>query len=594
MIELFKKNLFTMIMSELSFSACNVIDGMITSRCLGSEAMAAIGIDCPFVSIIAIFSGILGIGCQAGCSKLIGKGEKKQAGAIFSTAVVLSAAVSLIATLICWIFTNPIVASWGARDAGRLTDMSMEYLRAVSLGTAGMIMYNVFSPVLILEGKRNYIKIATTSMIVINITGDLANVFLFRGGVFGMGIATALSNLAALGILIYGSIDKDSFFKFSIKNLAFRSMPGLFYLGVPKAVRRGCNAIRPIFLNNLIMLAAGGAGITAYAVQGNLRALFGTVSAGIAGTMMLLSGVLFAEEDKSGIITTFKQALKYDLLLAVPLAFLFTAAAPFIVSMYITDSAETAALAVIAVRFYALAIPFVVFNEIYINYFQGAGRVPLASIVSMLSRIGVIVPCGILCYKLLGSTGVFACLFLSEMILSIIIVIFALCTGKSKNLLERLLIFPENFGNSVLDSYEVSLSNKDSVFEVPKQIYDYCIAKNIDSKRANLACLICEEIVTATVDNGFLDHKIKYIDMKLLHYKDDSIYIRVRNNCHLFDPKKLLEKNESSDEDRVNIISSLIIVNLADEYEYKNTFRLNNIQIKIGKNGIEGLQTDHL
>jgi len=64
------------IISELGFSVCLVIDGILSGQYLGDAALAAIELCAPFPSILAIFGGILSAGCQTMCSYYIGRGEK--------------------------------------------------------------------------------------------------------------------------------------------------------------------------------------------------------------------------------------------------------------------------------------------------------------------------------------------------------------------------------------------------------------------------------------------------------------------------------------------------------------------------------------
>ena len=59
---------------EFSQVGAGFIDGIIISRFLGAEAMAAEGIVHPVFSILGIISGLLAVGMQVRCAQALGRG----------------------------------------------------------------------------------------------------------------------------------------------------------------------------------------------------------------------------------------------------------------------------------------------------------------------------------------------------------------------------------------------------------------------------------------------------------------------------------------------------------------------------------------
>ena len=577
---LFRSNLGTVLLSELSFAACTVIDGIIACRFLGSETMAAVGITSPFASLLAVFSGMLGIACQAGCSRKIGEGKPKEASDIFSTVLTLSLALTILLTGIFIGFAGLIVRSWGAiGGSAALAAPAAAYLRACALGIPGMILYYIFSPVLLLEGKRKYIKLSTVFLTLINILGDLLNIFVFGGGVIGLGLATASANLIALGVMLYGFFHAPGALRFSLRRFRLREIPRLLYLGLSKAIRRASNALRPIFLNRVISVLGGSLAISAYAVQSNLRSLLGVVSAGIAGTMLAISGVLYHERDAKGMRRIYGEALKSDLLIAVPAALVFAVLAPLVVRLYITDSPETAELALLAVRCYALALPFVTFNEIYINYFQSLGKVVAASVVSVLSRVGMIFPWGFLALWADSVHLAFCGLFLSEFCLSLGLVAVLLIFGKGETPTDRLLLLGRDFRGDIKNEFSVSLPSPGRTFEtVPYEMLQACRDFGVDESRANRVALLCEELLQIKREIGFGDKD--RLELKLMEKKDGTLELRCRDNCSSFDAEAWFDAHIRDEEVR-NSPSLRILLFLSSDYCYQSTFSLNNMILRV-------------
>lgn len=573
--DLFNKYFGTLILSELAFSVCTVIDGMLSGQYLGNDAIAAIGIASPFPSIIAIFSGVLSAGCQARVTYYMGRGEKDNANTVYSTVVLTSLVVSAVVTAVFVIFTKPIAIAFGA---GELLKETSEYLLASSLGTVGMIMYTVLCPIVQLEGKHNHVRVATYVLVFMNIGGDLLNMFVIDGGLFGIGLATAISNVASTLVLVHALRSSDDIsFRFSMKMLKFSILPELLYIGSPKAVRRGCNALRPVFMNRLVMAVAGAAGVSALSVQGNMRALSGTVGAGIAGTVLLISGVFYAENDINSIKQLFREANRKILLCIFPLTFILVVLAPWVVKIYMPEHTNATDMAITAVRCYSLALPFVAFNEMYINYFQATGRTKMSGVISAISRIGAIFVTASILAKLMGILGVWIAIFASEALLSAGIMGFALLFNKNESLEDRLLFIGHDKYEST-HYYDAVITSREDALGISESIYDFCKEHGTDERRSYLTSLFCEEHIFNLIGYGFEDGKPHYIDLRL-SLSEDEIRIRMRDNCRTFNPQKWYELNYTHD--AVSNIGIKIVLKMSTHFEYTTTFRMNNVIITI-------------
>lgn len=576
--KIFNSSLGTIILSELAFSVCSVIDGILSGQYLGDTALAAIGICAPFPSILAVFSGILSAGCQARCSYYMGRGEKDNANSVFSTVILVSMLFSALMTFVIVVFTVPAAEILGAagRDA-ELHDGTVDYLRACAIGTVGMIMDTILWPIVQLEGKHLHMRAAVIVLAGMNIIGDLLNMFVFGGGLFGVGLVTAISYICASSVLGAALLTKNVSFSFSFRLVKLSILPGLLYKGVPKAVRRGCSSLRVIFLIILTTMTAAESGVAALAVQLNLMDFLGGVGAGIAETMVMISGVVFAENDTESLRLLYKGSIIYILLLEIPITVLLIISAPLIVGLYMPEQSEAVNMAVSAVRCYSLALPFAAFNEMYINYFQGTGRSTVSSVVSFFSRIGTIIPTGIIFGVLLGIDGIWFSLFVSEALLSLGIVLAALIFGKNDNMLEKLLfIEKDKYGD--IRFYDTLISQKGEEIGLAERIGLFCKENGVDDRRSYLASLFCEELVTNITEYGFSEEKRHCIDLRV-SLNDGEIRIRIRDDCKPFDPQKWYELNHS--EDPAANIGIKIVMKMSRRFEYTTTFRMNNVIIVI-------------
>ena len=104
-----------MTMVELSHSVTAIIDGLMTSRILGSTEMAAYGLVAPYFTVATIISGMLMVSCQTKCRRCMGNGRMDEANRIFSLTCALALILSSALVLLGLAFSTPISAFLGAR-----------------------------------------------------------------------------------------------------------------------------------------------------------------------------------------------------------------------------------------------------------------------------------------------------------------------------------------------------------------------------------------------------------------------------------------------------------------------------------------------
>ena len=74
-----------MIFTMLTGVVANIIDGIVTSRCLGPEAYSAVSLLAPMVNIILLLASFISIGGHIVCSRKIGMGDQEKANVFWKT-----------------------------------------------------------------------------------------------------------------------------------------------------------------------------------------------------------------------------------------------------------------------------------------------------------------------------------------------------------------------------------------------------------------------------------------------------------------------------------------------------------------------------
>ena len=110
----------------------------------------------------------------------------------------------------------------GAKVGTALFDQTRDYIAGFSLGAPGSMGALVLVPFMQMAGQSGLLIVAVLTMTVTDIAFDLLNVLVFHGGMFGMGLASALSYYAAMIVSAFYFLSGKCVFRFSLKGITFR------------------------------------------------------------------------------------------------------------------------------------------------------------------------------------------------------------------------------------------------------------------------------------------------------------------------------------------------------------------------------------
>lgn len=576
--KLFYAYLRTSIVTSIAFAANSIVCGMLSSRFMGSTAIAAIGVGSPIFTIIAFAAGMIGMGCQTECAKHVGRGEKEEANIIYSTSVMAVIAAGAFVSLVCLLFSKQIVIGLGAdaSDAA-LVKSAEQYLTAVAMAAAPIMLADIFTPALLLEGRGRAVRILTLFLVAVNIAGVILNVFVLHGGVLGMGIASAAANYITIALTAIVRAKTGDYFRFSIRYCHPSRVAALLYHGAAKAVRRICNIIRPIILNRLVVSLAGVSGLAALSVQNNFGSLVQAIPVGISMTVFALSGVLYAEKSRTEIAEVFKTSLMSILLIAVPTAIILVIIAPVIANVYIDDSEEVEAMACSALRWYCAAIPFMTVNEIYTSYYQSIDKIKIASILSVFGRIGFIALFAFALSRIMGIQGVWVAAFVAEVVMTAVTLAYVLVRNRKGRLIERAMDLPEGFGSDPEDVFEAYVTDRSETLAVAEGVKKFLRNRGSLIIRSDAFSLFVLALLDSLVSRGFDDGRKHMIYVKVVRFEEGGATLRLRDNCRKFDAVEWYRLNrlEGLRDDAVKVT-----MRMASEVKYSSAFGSNDTFVK--------------
>ena len=559
-----------------------VIDGIVIGRFLGPECMAAYTLATPVTNLVTALSGLMTEGTQVLCAMNLGKGNVKRARNVFSVCMIATLAVS--AVLVCGVlfFTQDISSLLGAHgESANLQPLVGDYLIGLAFSFPATILLFEFNSLMRLDGDSMRVIVAVITMTVLDIAGDLLNALVIGGGMFGMGLATTISYLVALGIMLLHFRKKDIIFKFALKGMKLGDLKDILVSGCPSAVGNVATMARNFTLNQIMLatvfstLAVGALGVLTV-VQGFVSC----VLIGVGMTTGMIAGMILGEQDRSSAEKLVRVAMRTALVLGVGLAVIVFVFADGIASLFGgSDGAEMVDLAARGLRFYAFSVILYGVNNAFVNYTQGMRRTGLSAFYCFLQNFVFIAAAALALRGILDSDAVWVAFPIGEVLTTVAIIAFAAILKHGfPRAAKDFLFLKEPFGVPADEVLNITISDMEQVVPACEQASEFCRARGADDKTCVHVFLFIEELGCNVVEYGFVDGEGKVLEIRIVHLEDGWI-LRLRDNCRAFDPVKWIKLNES-DDPTVNMGIKLVC-GMAKEVTYVSTLDLNMITLRI-------------
>jgi len=255
---------FPLLISLTFTQLYSVVDSLIAGNMLGDVSLAAVSSSGNLIFLFVSFFFGLSLGCQALIGKFFGEKNETMLSKCIHTAVAIGLAASLLLTLFAELLSPVLLKLMGTPE--NVINESITYFRAYFIGSIGIVMFSMLNAILqaIGNSRRGLYYLIFSSMMNVGLD------FLFMGpckmGVFGAGLASAISQiLSAILAFIYLS-KKGTIYQISIKKIRFNSgvTNKMLKLGIPSGIQNSVIAVANVcvqsFINSFGEAAMAGCG----------------------------------------------------------------------------------------------------------------------------------------------------------------------------------------------------------------------------------------------------------------------------------------------------------------------------------------------
>lgn len=385
-------------------SLYTIVDGVLTSRLVGENALAAINIAYPAISVMLAVGIMLGTGGSAVVGHRMGAGDLEGARRTFGFLALAAVCAGGVFALVGGLWPAELARLLGASDL--LAADAAVYLRIQLLFAPMAMLQLLFESFFVTAGRPGLGLGLTVAAGVTNGVLDWLYMGPMKMGIAGAAIATVTGFCipATCGVLFF--LLRRRGLRFAKPELRWRLLGRACFNGSSEMVTNLSTAVTTFFFNAIMLELLGEAGVAAITIvlyaQFLLVALFLGFSMGVAPVFSFNHGA----ERYDRLRTCFCHCARFLLLAAVGIFTLAQLLAPVIVGVFSPAGSQVYTLALGGFRIFAPTFLFAGVNIFASALFTALGDGRRSALISFARTFGFLMAGLLLLPRVLAVTGV--------------------------------------------------------------------------------------------------------------------------------------------------------------------------------------------
>lgn len=583
---MFKRNFYKMAVAQIAASLivvlCLLIDSIMIGKFLGLRYMAAYGLANPVLLTFAGIGTMIATGAQVVCSQSIGSGNNRETDANYTTTIIMCIIVGLVGICVIGFFGGPISELLGADRADNpiLYTLTRDYLWGFIIGIPAFVAATVLVPFLQLAGKQTTLVFAVGMMIVSDIIFDLMNVFVFKGGMFGMGLASSMSYIVACVIGLSFFVSKKCMFKFRFSLVDIRHLRRILKAGSIAIINMASMVLLTLVFNRILLtLSMPEASLAAYSIIMTASNICYAFSSGFGSVALTLSGIYYHENDKNTLKYLLKLTLKSILIIDIIVAVIILICAPWVIDLFVKDGNERARiLAIYGLRLFVISLIPCGVTAALKNFYQGTMHIRLTAVISFLQNFLCIASVGFILSRFIDTTGVWLGYLGGETLALCIISLYVFYKRKSMVFsTDNFALLSDNFGVADDHCLKKIVSSVEEVIRLSEQAYEFCKTNGASKLCCSRVALCIEELGKNVFEHGYAGGK-GTLDISLF-YVQSEIILRLRDEGKIFNPVNYFEthgQDKTSEHMGIRLVQ-----NVVKSINYTNSMSQNSLTLTL-------------
>ena len=364
----------------------NVADSVIVARFVGPTAMASVVVGGPTMMLFnALFMG-LSMGGNILIAQYRGAKQFDTLERAVNTVLTLSFIMGTIITFAGIFLSRKLLVLLGTPED--ILDSAASYLRIVFIGMNGSILYNFSNGMTRGFGDSQTPLYVLTGSCILNICLDLVFVAVFKWGVEGAAIATAIANLVSGAFLMWRFAGGRYGVKISFSRMAkidWTIVKLMLKLGIPSSIQSTIMSFGNLFLQTF----SNTFGSQFIAANGIVQQIDGFAMMPMFGMSMATTtfvgqnmGAGYVDRAKKGIA----RGVQISVSIAIVMGFCIYNFGSNLIHLYTSD-AIVVAIGSNAMKFLAFFFSFMGINQCVSGAMRGAGAAAVPAALTVISNL---------------------------------------------------------------------------------------------------------------------------------------------------------------------------------------------------------------
>ncbi len=433
--KLFSGLFFPTLIGLLAGSILNIADGIFVGRGVGSNALAAVNIAAPIFLISTGISLLFASGVSVAAGVHLGRGENDKAKEKITLAFCAGSTLIFFIVLFAMVFPSSLCRLFGGSE--ELRPLVNSYLTWVAPGTAVYVAIIIGMFVIRLDGSPRFAMMMNVIMSATNILLDWIFVFPMNMGIRGAAIATSISTLPGLGMVVwYFMRGKKTIglcsLKLSGKNIKeyLADILHMAKLGIPTFIAETAICCMIIVGNYMFMKYFREDGVAAFGVACYLFPLVFMFGNAIANSLLPIVSYNLGQNNGKRIKSVFRLSLFTGLACGMAISIAGILFGSEATGVFIDSSADAYRIGAHGLPLFSSEYVLFTLNVVIVGYLQGLEKFKPATVFMLLRGYILVIPAFVVLPEILGPDGLWVAVCVSEGITLVCEIIYFICRRK--------------------------------------------------------------------------------------------------------------------------------------------------------------------
>ena len=364
----------------------SMADGIFVGRCIGADALAAVNLVMPLLSIAFSLAELIATGSSVQLAMLLGQKEQDRANRTFSVCVKVIVGMSVLIGLVFFFLCRPMLIGMGA--TGNALQYSLEYIRVFAAFSPLIIVFFAVDNYLRICGKQNYSMILNIITAVLNVVLDYIGIVVLRKGIWAAALASCISISVGTGMAFYPFLRNRLELKLVSGTIPWEQFVQLLANGSSEFFSSIAGSVFSFILNVVLLSVGGATAVAAMSIVMYVESLVASMLFGMADSMQPAISYCKGAGLHRRVWALERRVLLAAAILSLSVCFMLRHFGAFVVPLFVkSGETELLTLSIQAMRLYALSY---LVNWVdgclsgFLTALEQAGRSFIASITGTL------------------------------------------------------------------------------------------------------------------------------------------------------------------------------------------------------------------